>query len=903
MSANRRVGVEVFVTGGNAKSEFDAQAAGIRAVKAEAESAGPAATAAMNGVGASARGTAAAMGSISGAAKGASISMAEANRIYQNVVQAQGAGSKAALDMAAALGIESTATKAASVATAGKAAANETVTVSALEAARAEQAHALAEIESTAATDASSNAWLRKTNMINTGQGPLRGYDALVQAIARSMGGIPIAAAVGIPVVLALAQAFFKLNDEKEKAIKLDQEQIDLDVRRHAALNTGTLFTREYANVLRDKTAIDVMAKKAGEDLLIAQANENDAVRGSSSAYKESAAANDNLQQKIATYVIGLFHSVKGQTEATAARLEATKVTGEHVLAQIRLAAETGKTGAALIAERIAAGDTKVAIELLTDAVNRGAYAQERYRAGQGVIGDLRAKVAQEAAAAGVTLTHAEAQRRFTAALEARGAETVKLGQETVLTEKNLKAFNDEHHRGAGAARAQALAENALTRELRDAQAALVGDDFAARAKKIDNDIAAERESLRIKKHLNAQASADLVSLEAARIEKVNQDRAFAEQRFQDDLRQIKIRGISDDYDRERATIEFQLEKKAEALIKEFGISRNTTDKILAYRRAGEEELARWMIDRTIKLNADLDKIAMAMFKQEGADLEKQTMARFTTEAEQFKRHQSDMDALIKQFERRSGTGGGVIDISKVDTAVRSLHKLGMEARDVDKVFGTTSRSVAELTARIEALGDQSPEQIQKLADKIHVVQQGFMLAFNAIAAGFQAAISGSQSFGSALLASVLSALGQIAAAWGSFYVTLGVAELFTPGMHHAGVVHILQGGLLIAMGGVLAGVAGLINSSSSSSSGAGAGSSAASGAGSSAATGTTQRDPKPPISVVVPSFPRQRVPDVHFDSKDTAQIVLTALEGAGVFTARSIEKSHNRRALIKVTR
>ncbi|HXU07355.1 MAG TPA: hypothetical protein VN743_00055, partial [Blastocatellia bacterium] len=59
----------------------------------------------------------------------------------------------------------------------------------------------------------------------------------------------------------------------------------------------------------------------------------------------------------------------------------------------------------------------------------------------------------------------------------------------------------------------------------------------------------------------------------------------------------------------------------------------------------------------------------------------------------------------------------------------------------------------------------------------------------------------------------------------------------------------------------------------------------------------------KTPINVVVPSFPRQQPGVVHFDSKETADIVLHALENRGVFTKRSIEKGGNRRALKNAVR
>lgn len=77
-----------------------------------------------------------------------------------------------------------------------------------------------------AGSETAKEGLFRLTNMINTGQGPLRGYDALIQALVRSIGGIPIWAAVAIPIVLALAAALMKKGDASAEAIKIDKEQL-----------------------------------------------------------------------------------------------------------------------------------------------------------------------------------------------------------------------------------------------------------------------------------------------------------------------------------------------------------------------------------------------------------------------------------------------------------------------------------------------------------------------------------------------------------------------------------------------------------------------------------------------------------------------------------------------------
>jgi hypothetical protein len=378
--------------------------------------------------------------------------------------------------------------------------ANEQLAVSALAAARAEQAAALAATESGVAHELSAQHAIRLAGAFSH---VTEVAIPNVRALGHIAGGLSSVAFGQLAVIAGIAiftGVLIKLFEEKEKQVEIDKEQIALDLQRHASLHTGTLFTQEYARVLHDVNAVNAQLKHSGEQLAVAQANETDAVRGSTTAYKDVAAATDNVADKIAIYVLGLVKGVQGETEATAARLEASKTLNEQIAARIRLAAEMHQTAEALIAERIAAGATTEEIERLTGAMNRGALAQANFRLGQGIIGDVRFAVASDAAAAGEVLTHAEAQRRFTAELKARGEETVRLAGQTKLIQQNEKAFNDETVRGAKSVAGYANALVDLRKRAAEAEAALSLDTLSLQRFKISAQIQAEREHLAINK-------------------------------------------------------------------------------------------------------------------------------------------------------------------------------------------------------------------------------------------------------------------------------------------------------------------------------------------------------------------------------------------------------------------
>ncbi|MEW6212559.1 MAG: hypothetical protein AB1631_29810, partial [Acidobacteriota bacterium] len=83
-----------------------------------------------------------------------------------------------------------------------------------------------------AAVASTTSAWSRKTSMINTGQGILRGYDAALQGVIRSVGGIQLGWAVLISLGASLLPLLFNLGKAEKEKIEIDKEMVALDLAR-----------------------------------------------------------------------------------------------------------------------------------------------------------------------------------------------------------------------------------------------------------------------------------------------------------------------------------------------------------------------------------------------------------------------------------------------------------------------------------------------------------------------------------------------------------------------------------------------------------------------------------------------------------------------------------------------
>lgn len=240
-------------------------------------------------------------------------------------------------------------------------------------------------------------------------------------------------------------------------------------------MNTGTLFTQQYATVLHDINAVNAQVKTTTEALLVARAEEADAIKKSSTAASDYAATTSDLQTKIAAYVVSLFSQVKGETEATAARIAASKAMAEAVELEIRAAAASGKTIEQLIAERQASGATAAELGLLASAWGTATAARATYESGRTALSTLKLELAQAAASRGEVLQGAKAITTLKNAIASLPPEQRKLVEQSQLTEKSLRELNKTTEAHGATARGAVPHVKALTQALSEQEKMIKG--------------------------------------------------------------------------------------------------------------------------------------------------------------------------------------------------------------------------------------------------------------------------------------------------------------------------------------------------------------------------------------------------------------------------------------------
>lgn len=700
-----------------------------------------------------------------------------------------------------------------------------------------------------------------------------------------------------------------KLGRAKEEVLKIDDEALAKDALLATMARTvAEAYEREQI-VLKDMRGLLIGYKEGVEALATAKLTEATATHSAvefNQQWAHSAELTKSTGDAMAGSLFEVGKSVESvmhaEGEATVKRQEAQSVLDKNIAALIRFAAETGKSKGEVLAMAQAIPELSSVLGRLEDDLNNGALAVAKFNLQLNklsvpqfdiskTVGGIQAqaKAVKEGLGDIAIGTQAAAQlgiRNFDDQVRALSPTLKGLAADLKQNKTALGEGNEEvaraiqrydqlevkHKSGAGAARAHALAENSLTRELKDAQAALIGDSFAARDQKITNDVAAEREALRLKKELNTVAIGQLVELEKAKHQKVAQDRRLAEQRLMDELQVMQIAGMAGELDRERATLALRLKQRVEEIHKEFGFTVEATELVNAFRRAEEEALARWTLDRHQKLSDELGKIGLEALKRDGVAYEKQIAANMKFEEDAFKKHEAEMDNLKKHLGGIQARGRGAVAVPDVNVLARDidlLKKLEISAADVDKEFGSASRSTLQWQTRLEILAKSAGiagaanvsliGNLKQLVDWQNIFTQAINLTIQAISG----AIAGTDNMGRALLVGFLRIVAEIAATLGTLFLLAAAGFIALPGFQWTAGQLFAAGAALIAFAGVVGGVAQLIENKGKQNS---AGTSAASGT--SAGTPATQRQGVGPNVVPFPTSPT--IVSVKLDARGT---------------------------------
>src|SRR5262249_20863208 len=106
--------------------------------------------------------------------------------------------------------------------------------------------------------------------------------------------------------------------------------------------------------------------------------------------------------------------------------------------------------------------------------------------------------------------------------------------------------------------------------------------------------------------------------LEEAQILALENKRREAEERIDDEIRHMRIQAMEDVNAREVPEIQFAMEKRIEAIQREFGFTSRTWDLIVKVAQAADEQMLRHSVDSTRKAAEEGEKAFLEAYKHEG---------------------------------------------------------------------------------------------------------------------------------------------------------------------------------------------------------------------------------------------------------------------------------------------
>lgn len=814
---NRRVGVEVFASGGNSKEVFNGVKEDIKGVGQEAQKTSTATNAAMNGVGAAAR----------GASGNTSQLLLRQQQLGQEMSRVNSAikAESASLDLMQRVSARSA--DAAGLLN-GKIVESQNALLGLLE--RKKATNSELEVLSRQ-LDKADGAFNKVTTRVSVGRGVLSGYDAAVEGLVRSMGGIDLGLAITLGLMSSLLPKIIELASGKAKIIELDEKQIALDVTAARAARDRADAEGRTAKITQD---LNALLTEYGNRLASAITKANEESKATkdyaaskqflSQAYKNLESDNERAVTRAAAEIARTEQLKQSTAALTGERQKADADLRKTTDSIIQFGIQTGRSNEQILEAARANGANSVVLQRLKDDLDSGRRAAIEFAIEAEKLAEALRKVeapklnleflrtqnqsinerinnAVELASTGFTLgpptdiqlqaairPELEAVRkelRETAAglahnqAEATALYNVYLSQLLPLyrtwieqldrADHNMKAFADHTKEQEAAAKALATTTAQLASEQRasllQTQIAIAQDkgDYE-RLYSLKNDLITENFRLKTEKlMLDKQATKEnLVAL------------AFMEM---DAHKQLAIEQKRDNEER----------------IKE-------NDRMLKTFADGERAVAGEIFKIREKLLTDSQKSTLLWWKQHNQ-----------FQMAQIKEAVKLMDEVQRAFRQPLGIA---IQKNKLEEIVLMMQKLNVDVRDVSQAFGFTASNVQVFTLQLKAIEAFKNKDViggislsvKALAADIFSVANIATFVGNAIGNAFEAAISGTDSFGKSLTKAILNFIATIAQQFGSMFILIG-SGLIWLGWPGGGAL-IGYGIALLALSGVLRGLA-----------------------------------------------------------------------------------------------
>ncbi|HEX8091032.1 MAG TPA: hypothetical protein VF762_19415 [Blastocatellia bacterium] len=888
---NRRVGVEVFVSGApQAKEEFDKTSESIKAISKNTD-------AAMNGVKSSSSAAAAALGAVKDRVEANKAALLGYDRQIDQL-RKQHVGLQADIAKLLADGLKPEDGEILALERDAGALTLEMKRLRAEKMALATEtkgltleAGGLAETvkKEKQAVEESTSAWSRKTSMINTGQGALRGYDAIIQAVVRSFGGITLLWAIAIQIGSALLPVIVRLFNAKKDLVEIDKEQVLLDGLIAKRSGDMTRVNADIITSLRNVAAEQDAYQKNTAKLDSAMGALEGTTKKTNVAIHAYASEafltprNELLQQQI----VGINSALGEQEKKLRPAIDA--------LGSLRNVYGLNTEQLLIVAEKL---------HIFNGETEEGARTREFFR---------------------------EQLEKEPEALKAVAKEVDKVTKATfdLATQAQLAALAIKEikppHIDFGAVQGVPGAESRLNQGQRTLEAAGI-DDRATQARALASEIKNLKEEIlravaagasqaditrqlliptrelivEYDKQENAYKKLTNTSKAAERIEEQQARRIF-------DLRKELINSTDavekQDFDKRRELIRQETQFRIDE-DKRRGVATVTSIQLLYANeltqiaridqaeaeslRKKEELIRKDATERALFMNKQRED-RVRMQEKEIADQRRHDEFLLKQERE----FQAELESIRSQRDRAT-VKGGVQKLNQFDKA---------ELESVRAAFGFVSRSARIYELQLRAIQKaQSSDNWGAFKDTISAIGQEFITGgglaqawAGAIQGAFDASINNGQSFissfGKILLGGMLQIFGQMAVISGSYHVAEGIARMATIWDFAGGLKEFLGGTALIALGAAMGAAGGAIaNSGKGSGNAATGGASAANGGAASGGNASRRRD-APPTVFPVNSGSQMPLNITLINKLDRAGSK-AYLEGQGVLTQHNIGNS-----------
>jgi hypothetical protein len=655
-----------------------------------------------------------------------------------------------------------------------------------------------------ASAEATGGKWNQLTTRISTGKGVLAGYDAAIEGVVRSMGGIQLGWAVAIglattllPKIISLAVAKRDLGEAIKEVVKLNDEAIAQDILALQVSQVTSNAANEQVRVERDLNAL--LSQYVELSKIVAEAKRNEAagIERANLHLKSGNLIYDEGQASGAKYAASADDVAKATSKLTEDVLDSEAALHKNVQELIKFGAQTGMSETSLLAHARSLNLNSDALAMLERDLNAGALALARF---QIQLNKLQLPQFD------VSRTGAGIQAQAQAVL--KGLEDIRLGS-VQAAQLGIKGFDDQ-------VRVLSPTLRGLSNDLKQNKGEMASLEPVVRQMVLRY---RELEESHKKDTSAAKAHAQALREEGA---------AF---QLQKELSAAMTQLGKQDFDKQRELIKQEFEDRRVHLAMRKQLTEETSALLLALElaaltRINNEEVAHYEAERKRRLE-QLEH-SRKIREQDTEDLRQHLTRQRNMRIEEEEKFFKEQDKLERA--RR---------VDRPGRAAMQADAFAQQSADVERVsdaFGRASRNARVFQAQLRALDRfDKGDMLGGLRASIQAVALDFLESGRAaeemgglIEGAFSAAVASGDNFirtlGASLVEGMTQIIAQVLGQIGIMLISKGISDILmgiawnanplTPGagsaLIAAGTSEVIQGSLFSAAAGVVKGLGAL---------------------------------------------------------------------------------------------